>query len=198
MFNTRKDLGNEGTYDSLQPHAAGGENTPRLGVFLSPRSLNNQRFTASFTRFFAPAGHRTPTAQNDGLKGGRSKGEQYEEGFSGTKAHTNRFTPTQSDAKTLRDDSVSASPLAPRMINDSLLRLRDSSLPQAIALPPLRMTDQKGDEAKGSNTRKDFRERRHIRIASPPRRVMRQHSAFPSHRDDMFVAARSSLRTRVP
>ena len=135
MFNTRKDLGNEGTYDSLQPHAEWCENAPqRFGLFL--RSPNDQRFAASFTRFFAPAGHRTSTAQNDGLKGDGVKGitgalllspnsviltslnvqfvgsmfnaperysyREYEEGSSGTKAHTNRFNRTQSGAATFR------------------------------------------------------------------------------------------------
>jgi hypothetical protein len=99
------------------------ERSPSAWRVSTPATLlppNDQRFTASFTRFFAPSCHRTPTAQNDGLKGGRSK-----------RKHRCRYSNREYE--------------------------------------------------EGS------RERRHIRVASTTRNAMRQHSAFPSYRDALFV-----------
>src|SRR5690606_21540346 len=84
-----------------------------------PTPPDDQRLAAPFTRFFAPS------AQNDGVKGGRTKREH-------------------------RGVIIIAS------------------------------------------TTNDLRERRHIRFAATTCRAMRQHSAFPSHRDDMFVAHKNN------
>ena len=71
MFNTRKDLRERRHTRLASTTRSAMRDTPRrLGVCLFLRSPKDQRFVAPFTRFFAPSCTRTPTAQNDGLKGG--------------------------------------------------------------------------------------------------------------------------------